>query len=271
LDKICVRNEEGKVQVQYLKAHNILGQVVFVEVDQPGYVSSPGLTYRSFSGDNGLPASLKQGTISSVYNYLPGIVFPCTNALVITHRGETNIRPTEINLLQEGEEEMKDCGLYLPYPLLRLSEIETDEKEILRQTDLASKQIFDLYFRQEKKTLKKLENQTDEAMYRLKEFISRVKEFRVSLFSSKGQLRHLTQKFLQMDESKRLNYYQEDKPRYLQWNLYRRAELELYLLSQIQKLNSFYTQIQLFNQELGEGLRQLETRSQEISQVSPLE
>ena len=229
--------------------------IVFVEIDVPGYTSSNNTFYHETSQENGLPPSIKQGTISAVYSDVYGIVFPCSNSFVVTTRTNSISRPKEINYLMNGQKTMKNCGAYLPFPLIKMSEILAQPEEVYRQSERASRNIYQFYQKQAIDRVSDLQVLLTKTLQGLIELSNKTVEYQKSLADSVDTLQKYNSDYLRQIK---IDFNNQTKPRAIHYNLYQREEMKVILLSELQKVNAYYDTIKslerIVTQELPDSL-----------------
>lgn len=150
LNKIIIDNN-GQKQTLYIKCINEFGQKVFVYIDSDGYTTSKAndFTLKQTSTSNFIPHSLRIGAYNCANNQVCGVAFLCPqNSVCVIKRDKDDIEPIENNFVFKTEETEGDKiasteidGIITAYPVVRLSEIKTNNLQVLKNTDLVTRRL----------------------------------------------------------------------------------------------------------------------------------
>lgn len=135
IHRVIIRNNDTDT-VEFIKARSEYGFFVYVEIDDDGYVisKSDSRTYRKYQGVI-IPESIKSGSYREIGNNVPGVAIECSRGICLMRQSSTaTSRPVETNLVHISElpeESIKMEDYPIAYPIVKLSEINTNNDLVL--------------------------------------------------------------------------------------------------------------------------------------------
>lgn len=142
ISSIAVRDPDGTMGARYIKAHNPMGQIVYISLDGGGYtvVQPNDLTHIDERVAQVVPLSVKSEAMSTAGNGVNGVAFECNEGVCTIVRNRT-MEPVETSFVYVEKRSDRAATLgsdLFGYPIIRLSDIKANPREVLRQTMAAT-------------------------------------------------------------------------------------------------------------------------------------
>ena len=150
LNKVSVKTPQGngEVVVEYIKAYNPHGIIVFVQLNNEGYVSIDrnDLTLTKIGVSDIVPYSTRRSSYDMVTPHSTGVAIESKGGVCTIERGTTG-SPVESNYVQDvtiterkGDSYMSDDAL-ISHPIVSLVEIMTNPMLVIENTDISNKRL----------------------------------------------------------------------------------------------------------------------------------
>lgn len=156
LSKIVIQDNNGNRHTQYIKALNKKGQKVFILLDVNGYTTTRSNDIILIESNQAqiVPYSLKMGAVDCAGTEVCGIAFECgANSVCILSRDNENFSTKESNFVLISDKnntsgfisdintDRHNNSQFMPYPVIRLSEIRVNPTMILENSDLVTRRL----------------------------------------------------------------------------------------------------------------------------------
>lgn len=143
-EKVIVGQDGGALQGRFIKAINQFGQPVFIELDGEGFISTqPGdMTMVETKTATVVPSSIKMGYQQCLQYQSCGVAFECHDGICTLINDTQGTRETNLVYTEKRSEKAVFLdGEVAAFPVIRLSEIRANPREVLRMTDVSTKRI----------------------------------------------------------------------------------------------------------------------------------
>ncbi len=268
-DRVLTKTPSGQVEGRYLKTINERGQTAFVELDTEGFVSvqPEDLTMIESKSASKVPMSVKVGTLECASSDVCGVAFECEGELCTLTRENPSMAPTELVLhtvSKPSERSIVEEGTPIAYPIVRLSEINADNEQVVKSVDAATARIRNASYKACVEDMRK----TDKSCENLKsEFKTLSGTIDLAFRKLGSSIQELEKYRTGYDNVPPQNDEQREKYRTLAFNLRRRHDMMVDLLRICVQVSTYSDQLRFVGEKFSELTRHVDEAYKGIEYV----
>lgn len=253
-DRILTKTPTGGVEGRYLKAINERGQTVFVELDTDGFVSvqPEDLTMIVSKRASKIPVSVKTGAMECAGSDVCGVAFECNGEVCTLTREDPSMAPSELvlhSVSKSTERSVVEEGTPIAYPLVRLSEIITDNSQVVQNVDAATSRIRNASYNACVEDMRKTNEICDEMKAKFKVLVGTIDVAFQKLGTS---IKELECYRVDYDNIPPQNDEQKEKYHKLAFNLRRRHDMMVDLLRICSQVSGYGDQLKFTSDKFDE-------------------
>ena len=250
-DLVLTKSPTGQVEGRYLKTIYERGQTVFVELNTDGFVSvqPEDLTMIESKTASKVPLSVKTGTMDCAGLDVCGVAFECQGELCTLTREDPSMVPTEIVLHtveKPTERALVEEGTPIAYPIVRLSEIDANNDQVVKSVDEATARIRNATYKACVEDMRKTDRICEDMKTKFKTFTGTVD---IAFRKLGTSIRELEKYRMGYDNVPPQNDEQREKLRTLAFNLRRRHDMLVDLLRICTQMPGYADQLQDIGEE----------------------
>jgi hypothetical protein len=257
-----IRKVGTEDRIMYVKAYNSKGEAVYIDLEgliikddkdshrNPAFTMASNMIEMELGGTNNISQAYKMGAYLAAEKEVSGVVFEYTGGLSVVARRPNEIKPYELNLTQQ--ESTNEITTPIPYPLVRLVEIEANPRLVLKNTDLVIRRIRNSTFNAANADVNKAIQSANELKESLNKFYLIKGEASKALNESLTELEKLNN--IYENNPHVINGDERNKKSYdtVQYNLILRSEAIITLIRAMKKIAEKGREIERIVQEVKE-------------------